>query len=1169
MTVDEPDSVSSQLSVIPEIPNEIIDAINARSLVVFIGAGVSGLFRMPMWTQLALNILRNLNNEKIDGKRMISHSTKEVLSKESGDPRRLLSILYEMCDDKNIFFKHVESELTLKSCSNHNQMKVPIELLNILERWNSSIVTTNYDDILDNYLNGYDIYLSGKDIVIPEGGFRRPYVLHLHGSIKKKEDMIITVSQYYSMYHGDGEWERARQFLKSLFQNNTVLFIGYGLKDYEILEYTMASGRENSFFLLEPHTQIDSVEIEPLKRFYKSVNVTMLPYLIDEDGYETILDVLKMWELKFNECTRIPADRCHDIDDIISKIPDELSINRLWTMLGSEKYLTYFLRKIDNSEFEFDWVRTLCERLCHDKDHLKRIIDCENRYCFRLLLIRLCDTLHLHNEDESLRKIAYFTIHYISSKPVKMESSDDPWVYRQIVELIVLLMDEFDDSILEFLEQVSEKDIHASHIIDSISKNIENFKKLSINSKMLLINFAVKHSIQTTSTPSSSYWAEVLLNSTENILNQRICRELFKTLSPMINDFFHNQPYSGLSVGSINNYLITDRYHDEEYFLIKWFHIVVGRIPSEDLQEFVREHIQSKIHLENTLALHAVNLHFDRLQNILWEIDDYSRLNYSEFYELVRNNVFNFNEKAIARFISVVQVSYDFDSEQENLTRLYRYDLLKLLPSDTSGLDLVLKDNYVESREQYETPENRGKQSTVSFTWESDEEIPILFSNMNEVICKINNGNVTHLEKRSIHKYIEKNVIEFVNNSELLRKIPIEYYPTIYESLEHLDEDFNTIFQTLIRISDIILDEDPNYHNGCLHVMERWSGSHDFDSELSHYLIKTVESKAELFFNSEIYEYDDKVLESLNNWYVGILWLLLKGQRFITNDVVKQRLIPTIDSIIENGGYENRLILCVLLSNIWRYISYTDEKWASDNYKRVICNFDSIWPISMYLLSGHACSTIYDELYQRREFNKILNLDTTDNTILTSIMHLGALSVYLYETEHDPTTIETIKCGAASINSSQMISGILTELDSEDDISDETEKSVIQTIIDYIPERMVTTFCTAKLAKYLESSKGSTQNKLELAVKISKLNMTHVPESLISVLENKFPDRPETLEIVENISKQPLLYYPESFLPLMKKLSAIDQYKNRVRIICNRLGEKGFDEYYEIAYNIE
>ena len=36
--------------------------------------------------------------------------------------------------------------------------------------------------------------------------------------------------------------------------------------------------------------------------------------------------------------------------------------------------------------------------------------------------------------------------------------------------------------------------------------------------------------------------------------------------------------------------------------------------------------------------------------------------------------VFNFNEKAIARFISVVQVSYDFDSEQENLSLTCNHD---------------------------------------------------------------------------------------------------------------------------------------------------------------------------------------------------------------------------------------------------------------------------------------------------------------------------------------------------------------------------------------------------------------------------------------------------------------------------------------------------------------
>lgn len=174
--------------------------------------------------------------------------------------------------------------------------------------------------------------------------------------------MIITVSQYYQMYHGSEEWEPTRDFLKKVFGTSTILFIGYGMRDYELLEYAQSSGRKNAYFLLEPHTKLDEVVVEPLKHYYDSVNVRMIPYYIDEDGYITILDVLSRWEDELNLLSRIPADRCEEINLLISKEPDDSGCKRIFTLIEFENYLKNFIHKIEGTTYEIEWIKLLSQK---------------------------------------------------------------------------------------------------------------------------------------------------------------------------------------------------------------------------------------------------------------------------------------------------------------------------------------------------------------------------------------------------------------------------------------------------------------------------------------------------------------------------------------------------------------------------------------------------------------------------------------------------------------------------------------------------------------------------------------------------------------------------------------------------------------------------------------
>jgi hypothetical protein len=122
-----------------------------------------------------------------------------------------------------------------------------------LSKLGRTVVTTNYDEWLDDELPAPPPNI-GDDDAAPDDSAptpRRVYyktedltaahlnkenaVIHLHGSVRHPEGMILTTQQYVQHYANDrrtrdGDTENlVLTFLEDLFKNKTVLFIGYGL----------------------------------------------------------------------------------------------------------------------------------------------------------------------------------------------------------------------------------------------------------------------------------------------------------------------------------------------------------------------------------------------------------------------------------------------------------------------------------------------------------------------------------------------------------------------------------------------------------------------------------------------------------------------------------------------------------------------------------------------------------------------------------------------------------------------------------------------------------------------------------------------------------------------------------------------------------------------------
>jgi len=133
-------------------------------------------------------------------------------------------------------------------------------------------------------------------------------VIHLHGSILDPTGMIVTTPDYISHYRNDrmsndGDTENnVLTFLEVLFKTKTVLFIGYGLEELEILEYVIQKARlgagaptvggEIRHYILQGFFSHEEQLKLSMREYFRDCGVDLISFSRDEKDYEQLLDEL-------------------------------------------------------------------------------------------------------------------------------------------------------------------------------------------------------------------------------------------------------------------------------------------------------------------------------------------------------------------------------------------------------------------------------------------------------------------------------------------------------------------------------------------------------------------------------------------------------------------------------------------------------------------------------------------------------------------------------------------------------------------------------------------------------------------------------------------------------------------------------------------------------------
>ena len=92
----------------------------------------------------------------------------------------------------------------------------------------------DFEDFIDQAINGYVIHTDQEQIKI-EPSVHAPLVYKLHGSLDDLDSMIITEDNYIDFLINLIEGNpKIPDKIKNIFDTCCILFVGYGLKDWNI-----------------------------------------------------------------------------------------------------------------------------------------------------------------------------------------------------------------------------------------------------------------------------------------------------------------------------------------------------------------------------------------------------------------------------------------------------------------------------------------------------------------------------------------------------------------------------------------------------------------------------------------------------------------------------------------------------------------------------------------------------------------------------------------------------------------------------------------------------------------------------------------------------------------------------------------------------------------------
>lgn len=355
-----------KLDKIEPIPEPILkECLKDKSnLIIFVGAGISCLCGYPLWDELANKLLYKCKN-KYGG---LTNSEIEIIKKNYDAVGK---ITYISSISNNIDFL-ISEELNKKLPTKGKKNKKRI--LDCLDAFKCTIITTNADTILDDLRD-----LSVEWKVFPELSRESleyaknyPSIIHMHGSITKADSMVFTLDKYVEKYSYKNGFAPYLANIFSHEENKVILFIGYSLREFQMLQYILDFDREKKFerfiYKLDGYLDCETIKKNIDIKYYKNLGIQLIPYSREAKGFDRLIDVLEAWKNTIEKHINTFQHLDIMVEQSIRQRPTKQSKEFVLEALGEITDVDYFSSNLIKSVYFKEWVKVLKNTWLFDAD---------------------------------------------------------------------------------------------------------------------------------------------------------------------------------------------------------------------------------------------------------------------------------------------------------------------------------------------------------------------------------------------------------------------------------------------------------------------------------------------------------------------------------------------------------------------------------------------------------------------------------------------------------------------------------------------------------------------------------------------------------------------------------------------------------------------------------
>lgn len=719
--------MNSKIFPIPPVPQQIIDAINNDKFAIFFGAGASIMIGCSSWNQMAKKLVEKCyrSQKKNSPERTcITYKEKEALL-QMKEPKKIITIcqhILEINGLKEDFFKQIEESL-----EPDQELLKKQNIYDELHGLRGLFITTNLDRHFDQKYRSEFILSSEEDFNPDDIDESKLY--HIHGSIDDWSSVILTVKNYLERYND----RNFKGFLKKIFSDRTILFVGYGFNEFEVLDF-LFNKSENSpidipkHFILLPFFKGEDNILEFEEHYFRQLGIEVIPYMKDEKGYAQLFDVIKSWKKIITYHSRYLYDTYEELKKAANNYDPEIEKKVLQLISNDKNFEFEFFKHLSKSGNPFPWLKPLINNEYFDPRKNPMPNQSSGLYWNVLAVLDNIATLNNKNPskeiNEEINRIVCSIIDYRDENGERIEN---PFTDRLIIRIIFLLSEEqICNKYIDFINVCLHSNYDSIYISSEIDETVIPFCIRTKNKDYLLQVLDIildckkdeNSLIKEYSSILDEYYLEKILEKYSGDIFTLCGLFAIDIAISKVNSIVDKDPsqFNEVWIPSINgDNEFKDRY---DYQMIHFIWTGYKVLASSQIKEQISELLQKDHPIFKRIAICAINEYYSEFKEIFWNyeknpLDDmYLK---PELYELLYQHSREFSDTQIETVLNWIEnkeyheegISDDPKVKEKFLANRKKEWLSALLASNNPEVDALFdKYNSINSEELHHPGKN-------------------------------------------------------------------------------------------------------------------------------------------------------------------------------------------------------------------------------------------------------------------------------------------------------------------------------------------------------------------------------------------------------------------------------------------------------------------------------